>query len=256
MAGRKHYRPFFKVALDMLTRSAKVALKGQLGTLSPEYVDDILAGWPDVIYEAGDGTLEVFGVEHVSDAARGPDDARRGKRGYVVMTNHQSLLDVPTVVGTWPGRLRMVSKQELGKVPIWGAAMRASGVVFVDRSNREQSVAALERAKAQLKEGTSIWIAPEGTRSRDGSLLPLKKGGFHLAQQLGAPIAPAWLTGTRQIVDPDSFGVTLHGHVTIRYGRPIETEGKTVPALMEEVRAALLELQQQSLAHLAGSPRQ
>ena len=249
---RKHYRPFVKVAADLLGRSALIALKDRLGTLTQDEVDRIVKDWPDSVYAAGNGTLEVFGVDHYIDVARGPDDARDGKRSYVVMTNHQSLLDVPTVLKTWPGRLRMVSKKELGKVPIWGAAMRASGIVFVDRGNKAQSVAALEKAKQQLKDGTSIWIAPEGTRSRDGSLLPLKKGGFHLAQQLGAPIAPAWLTGTKNIIDPDGFGVRMNGHVTIRYGAPIETDGKTVPALMEEVRVALEDLKAQSNAHLAG----
>lgn len=249
--ARKHYRPFLKVAADTLARSATIAFKDRIGTLKPEDVDRIIGEWHHVIYDAGKGSLECFGVEHYPDVARGADDVKAGKRSYVVMTNHQSLLDVPTVIGTWPGRIRMVSKQELGKVPVWGQAMRAAGVVFVDRGNREQSVAALEKAKQQLKQGTSIWIAPEGTRSRDGSLLPLKKGGFHLAQQLGAPIAVAWLTGTKQIIDPESFGVTMNGHVTIRYGKPIETDGKTVPQLMEEVRAALVDLQQQSLAYLA-----
>ncbi len=251
MAGRRHYRPFLKVAADTLARSATIAFKDRIGTLQQSDVDRIIGEWHHVIYAAGKGTLECFGADAYVDVARGAGDVAAGKRGYVVMTNHQSLLDVPTVIGTWPGRIRMVSKLELGKVPIWGQAMRAAGVVFVDRGNREQSVAALEKAKQQLKEGTSIWIAPEGTRSRDGSLLPLKKGGFHLAQQLGAPIAPAWLTGTKQIIDPESFGVTMHGHVTIRYGKPIETDGKTVPALMEEVRLALESLREQSLAHLA-----
>jgi 1-acyl-sn-glycerol-3-phosphate acyltransferase len=252
MAGRKHYRPFLKVAADTLTRSAKIAIKDRLGTLDQGYVDDILVGWHHAIYDAGKGSLEVFGADHVKDAARGAADVAVGKRSYVVMTNHQSLLDVPTVIATFPGRIRMVGKRELGKVPIWGHAMRAAGVVFVDRGNRQQSIAALDTAKGQLQAGTSIWIAPEGTRSRDGSLLPLKKGGFHLATQLGAPIAPAWLTGTKQIIDPESFGVTMNGHVTIRYGAPIATEGKSVAELMELVRAALLDLQQQSLAYLAG----
>lgn len=250
--ARKHYRPFLKVAADTLARSATIAIKDRLGTLKPQDVDDILVGWHHAIYKAGNGTLDVSGVDNVRDAARGPDDVKSGKRSYVLMTNHQSLLDVPTVIATFPGRIRMVGKQELGKVPIWGHAMRAAGVVFVDRGNREQSIAALDKAKAQLREGTSIWIAPEGTRSRDGSLLPLKKGGFHLALQLGAPIAVAWLTGTKQVIDPDSFGVTMNGHVTIRYGKPIETDGKELPVLMEEVRAALLDLQRQSIAHLAG----
>jgi 1-acyl-sn-glycerol-3-phosphate acyltransferase len=124
--------------------------------------------------------------------------------------------------------------------------MKALGIVFVDRGARAQSIRALETAKAQLSSGTSIWMAPEGTRSRDGELGPLKKGGFHVAHALGVPIAPAWIEGTAHIVSPDSFGVHKGGHVVVTYGPPIATAGRTIDDLVADVRAALLTLQQQA----------
>ncbi len=243
--ARKHYRPFVQVVASTLRSSAEVVRRQRNGTLTPAAVDDILQRWCAELFRLGQGTIDAVGLEHVRDAAQGPG----GGRAYVLMTNHQSLMDVPSVVATFPGRLRMVGKRELGQLPVWGHAMKAAGVVFVDRGNRAQSIQALERAKSQLREGTSIWIAPEGTRSRTGELGPLKKGGFHLARQLGAPIAPAWITGTREIISPDGFGVTLHGHITVRYGAPIEThdvDDKGIPALMERVRQSLLSLQASS----------
>lgn len=228
-----------------LRASATIWGRDLAGRLSPDDVDRVFHDWADEIYRYGDGTL-------VADGANLYDDARAHDgvpgRAYVVMSNHQSLLDVPSIIRTFPGRVRMVGKVELGRLPVWGNAMKAAGVVFVDRKNRAQSIKALERAKAQLAQGTSIWIAPEGTRSADGELLPLKKGGFHLATSLGVPIAPAWITGTREVVSPDSFGVRMGQTVHVRYGPPIATDGVAIEVLMGQVRDALLALQRQSQA--------
>lgn len=249
----KHYRPFLQVMGATLKVSATIVFKDRQGTLTPAIVDDLLQGWCQDLMRIGKGKIEAFGLEHVSNAARGSGSAvDPAGRAYVLMTNHQSLMDVPSVLKTFPGRLRMVGKRELGQIPLWGHAMKAGGIVFVDRGNREQSIAALELAKTQMRAGTSIWIAPEGTRSLDGQLGPLKKGGFHLARQLGAPIAPAWITGTREVIAPDGFGVTFHGHITVRYGAPIETTAADaatddgIAGLMQRVRSSLLGLQAES----------
>lgn len=251
---KKDYLPFLKVAAATLDISARIVIRDRLGRLKPQHVDDMLEIWHRRVFAAGEGRVEVFGLEHVQDAARGAADIAAGKRSYVVMTNHQSLLDVPSVIATFPGRIRMVGKRELGQVPIWGHAMKAAGTVFVERGNREQSIAALETAKAQMRAGVSIWIAPEGTRGRTGELQALKKGGFHVARQLGAPIAPAWITGTKDIISPDGFGVVKGGHVTVRYGAPIETGDigeHDIAELMFRVEKSLKALQVESHEHLA-----
>ncbi len=248
---KKDLLPFLKVAAATLDISTRIVVRDRLGRLQSQHVDDLLDIWHRRVFAAGEGTLEVHGLEHVRDAARGPSvPGAPPTRSYVVMTNHQSLLDVPTVIATFPGRIRMVGKRELGEVPVWGHAMKAAGIVFVDRGNRAQSIAALDGAKQQLRDGVSIWIAPEGTRGRTGELQPLKKGGFHLARQLGAPIAPAWITGTREIISPDGFAVVKGGHVVIRYGQPIETDPRLggvrgeddIAELMFRVETALQKL--------------
>lgn len=237
---RRHYRPFLKTVAATLLGSTDILVQNATGTLSPNVGDDIMQRWQRRVFSAGEGTVEAVGVERYVDA--GPPSCRP----YVVMSNHQSLLDIPSVVATWPGRIRMVSKMELSRVPVWGPAMKALGIVFVDRGDRAQSIRALEAAKAQLSSGTSIWMAPEGTRSRDGNLGPLKKGGFHVARALGVPIAPAWIEGTAHIVSPDGFGVHKGGHVVVTYGPPIVTDGRSVEDLVHDVRSALLSLQQQT----------
>lgn len=102
-------------------------------------------------------------------------------------------------------------------MPVWSTAMRASGFVEVDRQNRERAIDSLAKAKGSLAEGTSIWIAPEGTRSRSGRLGPFKKGGFHLALDAGARILPVTIDGTRHVLE--AKGWTVHPgrvvHVTV-----------------------------------------
>src|SRR5688572_33148613 len=104
-----------------------------------------------------------------------------------------------------PGSVRMVMKEELTRVPLWGPALVASGFIPIDRKNRDKAIAQLEKAKHILQQGVNVWISPEGTRSRDGSLHAFKKGGFHVARDLGVPIVPAWIEGAQQISKPDQF---------------------------------------------------
>lgn len=161
-------------------------------------------------------------------------------RTAIVMSNHTSLLDVPTLLGSVPGSLRMVFKESLARVPVWGWALVAAGFVPIDRSNRRKAIAQLENAKRVFARGVHVWVSPEGTRSRGRGLLPFKKGGFHLAKQLGAPIIPAYIEGAEQMISPTSLKVVQDGVVRVRFGEPIETDGKDIETLMNETRAAIV----------------
>ncbi len=200
--------------------------------------DEMLRWWGRKILAAGNVGLDVIGQEHFAPATP-----------YVVMSNHRSLIDIPALFLAVPASLRMVLKQELTRIPIWGRALVASGFVPVDRGNIARARQQLDEAKKSLARGTCIWIAPEGTRSRDGQLGPFKKGGFHLARQLGIPIIPTWIEGSQEIVPVDSFAVRYNKNMSIHFGAPIPTEGRTeqdVTSLVEEVRAAMTALQPNS----------
>ena len=151
--------------------------------------DDRLSRWCWRVLEHADIRLTVRGREHVDTGAT-----------YVVMSNHQSLYDVPVIFCVLGGRMRMVAKEELFRVPIFGAAMREAGFIFIDRSNRNRAIRSLGVAKSELEKGTCVWIAPEGTRSRDGALGPFKKGGFHLALETRTPVLPITVKGTRNVL--------------------------------------------------------
>jgi len=161
------------------------------------------------------------------------------------MSNHASLLDIPVMMGAIPGSMRMVMKEELTRVPVWGRALVASGFVPIDRKNRAKAIGQLEKAKAMLAQGLTLWVSPEGTRARDGKLAPFKKGGFHVALDLGVPIVPAFIDGAFGIIPPDQFVVIPDGEITVRFGKPIETAGlskEDLEHLMDDVREAILTL--------------
>jgi 1-acyl-sn-glycerol-3-phosphate acyltransferase len=173
--------------------------------------------------------LEVVGAEKV------PLD-----RAFVYMSNHQSHIDIPVLYATVPSpSLRMVAKTELFRIPGFGRAMRVAEFVEVDRSDRERAVDSLRRAAEILASGVSVWIAPEGHRSRDGVLGPLKKGGFHLSRDTGAAILPVALSGTRNVLRPDTRRMNPDVPVRVVFGSPIETQGRPIPDLMASVQSFL-----------------
>jgi 1-acyl-sn-glycerol-3-phosphate acyltransferase len=160
---------------------------------------------------------------------------------YVFMANHISHADPPTLAVVLPQPLHWVFKKELGAIPFFGWTLRAGGQIMVDRADRQQAAGALQDAIGGLEGNNSVAIFPEGTRSRDGRLLPLKKGGFRMAVQSGMPIVPVRIAGTREIVRAGSLNV-VGGTARVQVLPPIPVAGKTVadiPELMEAVRAAL-----------------
>ena len=181
------------------------------GRLTAEASDQRLDWWSKRLLSQAQVSLRSSGAEHAREAS-----------AFVVMSNHQSLYDIPALFQTLPLRLRMVAKAELFRIPIWAQAMRAAGFVELDRSARERAIESLERAKAALAQGTSIWIAPEGTRSKDGSLGAFKLGGFHLAAGAGAKILPVTVHGTRAILPAKGARVVPGAQVQVTVHAPID----------------------------------
>lgn len=162
---------------------------------------------------------------------------------YIYMPNHQSNADIPLLLGCLPVQFRWLAKAELFKVPIFGRAMRGVGYISIDRSNRKSSFESLERAARTIRSGTSVLIFPEGTRSRDGRILPFKKGGFVLAVDAGVPIVPIIIRGTRDIISKGHFMIRP-APVTMEILDPVETADytrKTKDALLARIRSILID---------------
>jgi 1-acyl-sn-glycerol-3-phosphate acyltransferase len=139
---------------------------------------------------------------------------------YVYLANHQSLFDIPALLLAVPGRCRMVAKQSLFRIPVFGWALSAAGFVAVDRADRAAARQSFAAAERRLRSGGSILLFPEGTRATADVLLPFKRGGFLLALRTGLPIVPVGIRGTRA-VQPRGRRSIQPGTVEVRFGEPI-----------------------------------
>lgn len=167
-----------------------------------------------------------------------------GKRPNIYMSNHQSNFDIPVLLSALPVQFRWLAKAELFKIPIFGSGMRGAGYISIDRSNRKSAFRSLIQAAKMIRNGTSVMIFPEGTRSSDGQLLSFKKGGFVLAVDAGVPIVPIAISGTHEIMPKGRWLICRRG-VRIDIGSPIQTSDytrKTKDDLMARVRGAMADL--------------
>ncbi|MBF0276151.1 MAG: 1-acyl-sn-glycerol-3-phosphate acyltransferase [SAR324 cluster bacterium] len=164
---------------------------------------------------------------------------------YIIMSNHSSLFDIPLTFLGLPGSIRMLTKKELFKIPIWGKGMQVAEFIPIDRHNRQQAIQDLEKARKKMESGIILWVAPEGTRSRTGQLLPFKKGGFRLALQTGATIVPVGIRGANQVLPPGTWDIRLQQHVEVHIGSPIDAttyEHNAHEQLMKDVEKQIREL--------------
>ncbi|MEQ9063577.1 MAG: lysophospholipid acyltransferase family protein [Vicingaceae bacterium] len=126
-------------------------------------------------------------------------------QSYIVVSNHQSHFDIFVIYGWLKMDMKWVMKKELRKIPFIGYACEKVGHIIVDRSDRAAAIQAIEKAKKNIVNGTSVMFFPEGTRSKDGAIGVFKKGAFVLALQLGLPILPITINGTRKILPSGSL---------------------------------------------------
>ena len=157
---------------------------------------------------------------------------------YVVMSNHQSVLDIGALVLTVPLNWRFVAKRELTYVPFFGWALGLSDQIVIDRGNRTRAIRSLHRAAARVRGGISVIVFPEGTRSPTGRMREFKSGGFHLAIEAQVPILPATVSGSFDLIPKRSLKVRS-GIIKVVYGQAVPTEGLAIAdrhALKERVR--------------------
>ncbi len=220
-----------KAVLSTGVLSAATVWDSVRGRLTLERGDEIVRTWSRQLLDQVEVRLRVSGLERVDL-----------EKTYVVMSNHQSLYDIPTILTALPLRTRMVAKSELFKVPLWSQAMKAAGFVPVHRGNRERATQDLRAANEALCRGISIWIAPEGTRSADGQLLPFKHGGFVLATLAKVPILPVSIDGTRKILPARALNFVKGVEVKVTVGEPVDPAAykrKERERLVEAVRSQI-----------------
>ncbi len=144
---------------------------------------------------------------------------------YVFMGNHASFLDGPMLYMLIPQALLVILKKSLFRIPILGQAMRVVGFVPVDRRHSGGGKKSIEKAVHRMMEkGFSFLVFPEGTRSLDGRLQPLRRGGFFLALEARAPIVPVAIDGAFEIMPKGRFFVKK-GKIRVDFLDPVPVEG-------------------------------
>jgi 1-acyl-sn-glycerol-3-phosphate acyltransferase len=141
---------------------------------------------------------------------------------YIYMSNHQGSYDIFVLLSCLPIQFRWIAKKELFAIPILGWAMRAANYISIDRSGKRKALESIERAADKIKGGVSVVIFPEGTRSRDGSIQPFKRGGFTLAMKSGVPIIPITINGSWDVMPRESMKVRP-GEIRVSIDRAIQT---------------------------------
>jgi 1-acyl-sn-glycerol-3-phosphate acyltransferase len=159
------------------------------------------------------------------------------KQSYVIISNHQSLYDIFLIYGWLGVDIKWVMKKELAKIPGIGFGSKKVGHIFLDRSNSRVALESLNEAKKKLVDGTSVVIFPEGTRSQTGQLGPFKKGAFKLALDLGLPILPITISGTRKILPTGTVDL-MPGKAIMMIHRPIEIKNHTDESLKDLLTSA------------------
>jgi 1-acyl-sn-glycerol-3-phosphate acyltransferase len=169
-------------------------------------------------------------------------------RPYVFMPNHASMIDIWAVFVAIPASFRFIAKKQLARIPLFGWAMAAGRFIFIDRQNTASARRSMSEAARRIRLGQSVVIFAEGTRTRDGRLLPFKKGGFHLAMESGVPIVPVAIKGSRELM-PRGAALIRAGTVTVEFSEPIPTEG-----LKNGQRDALIAKVRGRVAEMLGEP--
>lgn len=219
------------VAVDTLWAApAAIALGATLGP-THEAVSGVYRQFARVMLAACEARLHVLGEERLDADVR-----------YVFVSNHTSNLDSMAVLAALPRHgLRFVAKKELGAIPLFGHALRATGNVMVERTDARRDREALDAAQRDLLQRISVLFFAEGTRSEDGKLHPFKKGAAAFALKAQLPLVPVGVVGTHALL-PRGYAVGTGGDVYVSFGTPIETVGRDFEerdVLTDELRAAV-----------------
>lgn len=167
------------------------------------------------------------------------------KEAYVFVANHMSNFDISALQAVIPNRTRMFFKKELGRIPVFGWQLVLGPYFSVDRKNAEKAMKTIEDAKnVMLTKKDSVLLFAEGTRSKDGSVQPFKRGAFNLAVKVKHPVVPVSVSGTNKIMQKGSMKIHSGREILVHFDKPISTENVNTRqeeiALMEKVREIII----------------
>jgi len=189
--------------------------------------------WSRMVLAASGVRVRADGIERIAPDA-----------GYVVVSNHVSLMDTPLLLAYLPVQFRFLAKVSLFKVPFIGYHLSRAGHIPIPRGDARGSARAMTEASRAIRErGISALVFPEGTRSK-GELQEFKEGAAYIAIKAGAPVLPVAIQGSGKVLPLGSI-LVRPGQISLRVGDPISTAGLTLHdrgRLTQQVRDRILDL--------------
>jgi len=185
-----------------------------------------------------DVKVEVRGAEKIKVASN------NDQRPVVIISNHQSALDLYFMSLFWPAKCAVMIKDSLKYIPFFNVAAFLSNSIFINRTDKESAYKAIEKAVEVMHDkGLKIFVFPEGTRHHDHGLLPFKKGAFNIAIQAQIPIVPVVISDLSPFYSKGDQRFESDGNVIVEVLDPVPTSGReleSAPELCEEVRNKML----------------
>lgn len=213
---------------------SKSLLRAFFGIMNRQIADQYIHQWASRLLWAAKATVH----------SKVPADLLKPmtERCVIYMSNHTSLFDIPICCVSLPGSVRMLAKKELAKIFMFGRVLKQNEFIFIARHNRVEAIADLKRAAEKMQDGIRLWVSPEGTRSKDGQLLPFKKGVFKLAMETQAVIIPVGIHNAHQLLPAKTKDLSLGETITVRCQQPIDTQKYTnLSEIMALTRERILE---------------
>ncbi len=216
------------MATDLLPYLARLALRRGGSTATDEGLAEIRTSFR--------ATLHRLAVDlEIIDAERVPRDG-----GLILMWNQESHLDHLVLASAIPRGFLSLYNNAIARTPFYGEHMRRTGHLHVDRTDEAQWRQSVARAAERAREGACILVSPEGTRSWDGELLPMKRGAFLLAEAAAQPIVCVTVVGGHERL-PRGSPFVRSGLVRVIFSAPIPTAGESAEKLAETVAATFRE---------------
>lgn len=176
--------------------------------------------------------LMIAGVKVVSEGT----EKLNALDNYIFISNHLSYFDIPILMKAIPNNVRFIYKDTLTKIPILGWGMYLGKYIPINRDNVREAMKSLKKAAERIKNGISVVIFPEGTRSMDGTLGEFKRGTFVMADEAKVPLVPVAIIGSNRIMPRGKFQIKS-GNVKVVFSNPVEY--RKDKNLLEEIKSEI-----------------
>jgi 1-acyl-sn-glycerol-3-phosphate acyltransferase len=174
--------------------------------------------------------VTVQGAEHLVPSER-----------YIYAANHTSLFDIPVILAFVPDNVRIMYKQELEKIPVFGWGLRLSPFISINRERSREAISTLDEAVISMQTGSSVLVFPEGTRSKDGSLGTFKRGAFTMAVRAGRRIVPMSIQGAHRLLPQGKLRL-LGGSVVVALHKPLDVPEQATREQEKELMSTVREI--------------